>query len=102
MKRKKLGYQGYSGLLIDGCSTNTNRYIEEFLYDYGIFLHKIPAHTLDQFQPLDLRIFHILKKQIIKINAPKWLNSQTKNIFKLLYSLSSSNSPPIIVSVFFL
>ena len=99
-ERKKINYQGYAILLMDGCSSHKTNDIEEILFDNGIIVQYLPAHTSDQVQPLDVGIFHVLKQAMSRIHPPTWMNQQTKQIYKILGGLHAVTTPPNIISAF--
>jgi hypothetical protein len=69
-------------------------------HDLGILPIFLPAHSSHLTQPLDVRLFAIHKPAIHRIRSPKWMNSQTAQIMKILGAWQVAATPPNIISAF--
>jgi hypothetical protein len=99
-ERERLQYFGSAYLIMDGCSCHLCDDTLDILFDADIELEILPAHTSDQFQPLDLGIFAIQKQAMGRVAPPKWCNAQTAKLLKILGSFRSVTTPPNIISAF--
>jgi hypothetical protein len=82
--RTKLEYPGKSVVLLDGCTCHvTDSFLDECTFRGVVPVFLLP-HSSDEIQPIDLRIFHIQKAEASKMHLGPGLNSQMKQIIKVV------------------
>jgi hypothetical protein len=99
-ERDRLDYWGDAVLLLDSCSPHCSDFVENICNEEGILVVFIPPHSSDQVQPLDLGIFGHMKQAAGRVNPPKWVSPQTKQLMKILCAMQANCTPPNIISAF--
>jgi hypothetical protein len=83
-KTRQLGYDRFGLHILDGCSCRASEgFLEACLFN-GIISVLLPAHSSDQPQPLDLRIFAVQKTEAKRVRPGTGLNPQTVQVPKIL------------------
>jgi hypothetical protein len=99
-QRRRLGYAGLIFLILDGFSGHVTESIEEGCVHFGIRMLKIPAHTSDQLQPLDVGLFALHKLESHRVMPHLDLNAQTVKLIRMLCGFQKAATPVNVIGAF--
>jgi hypothetical protein len=85
---------------LDGFTGHTTETIDEAFLYYGICAIVIPPHSSDQVQPLDLRMFAIMKSESTRVYAHIDFNPQTKKLVKMVSGRQKAATSVNIIKAF--
>ena len=101
LKRKEKNKPNQKALvLIDGASAHSSSKLDDLLTKNNIKLMFIPPHSSHITQPLDLLVFSLFKKQIVKITTRIELNLLSKRIVLALKAIHMATNFLDIISSF--
>jgi hypothetical protein len=99
-RRERYQYQGPAFLLLDNCPSHHGRPFAELCECHKIVPIWLPPHASNQLQMLDLCIFGLTKRAIMRTNRLERVNLQTDHIVRVLGSFMSAAVPQNIVKSF--
>jgi hypothetical protein len=79
-RREMHGYAGHAVLIQDNCTAHSRPAIEAMYAAHTILPLPLPMHSSNQLQALDLSIFGVTKRHILRMNKMENLNVQSKHI----------------------
>ena len=99
-KRTIYDYQGPALLILDGFKCHHS---EKFILecnDRNIYTLFLVPHSSDQYQPLDLVTFGVMKKNYPKMSFRRFETKQSNQIVKILGSWYQSTAPHLVIGAF--
>jgi hypothetical protein len=99
-RRERYQYQGPVFLIMDNCPTHHGHIFAELCQNHGIVPIWLPPHASNQLQMLDLCIFGLTKRAIMRANRLEKVNIQTDHIVRVLESFMSAAVPHNIIKSF--
>jgi hypothetical protein len=99
-RREAHGYTGPAILAMDNCTAHASPTIDALFQAHGIVPLPLPPHSSNQVQALDLCIFGVTKRHIMRINRMETLNIQSKHIAQVVCGFFAAATPVNIVQSF--
>jgi hypothetical protein len=101
LRRKRWNYHGLAYLIMDGCSAHQGPSFDALCGLNGVIALRLPAHSSNRLQPLDLGLFAALKARIRNVNVVgKRENALTRDMDAIMRTFYDAAKPPTIVSSF--
>lgn len=102
LKRRRFeqSYEGPIVLIFDGFGCHQSDAFLELAEENNVICKRIPPHTSDQLQPLDLGVFANQKRWQSNITVDADLNRQTKQIIKICDSYRMATTPKNVIGAF--
>jgi hypothetical protein len=82
------------------CTAHSSPAIEAVYAAHTILPLPLPPHSSNQLQTLDLSIFRITKRHILRMNKMENLNVQSKHIAQVVCSFMSAATPVNVIQMF--
>jgi hypothetical protein len=95
-RREMHGYAGHAVLI----APQSSPAIEAMYAAHTIVPLPLPPHSSNQFQALDLSIFGVTKRHILRMNKTENLNVESKHIAYVVCSFMSAATPVNVVQTF--
>jgi hypothetical protein len=99
-RREAFGYIGPAILLMDNCSCHATAPFLEFCQSEHLIPLYFPPHSSNQLQPLDLLIFGVTKRLLLRVNRLDSVNVQSSHIAQVVCSFMSAATPLNILRTF--
>jgi hypothetical protein len=87
-------------LILDGFSGHVSEPIEEACIYYGVPMLRIPAHTSDQVQLLEVGLFALHKSESRRMQTLLDLNVQTLKLIRMLCDFQKAATPINVIGAF--
>jgi hypothetical protein len=99
-RRAAFSYYGWAALIMDNCSAHRGDLFEQLCRTNQVKILWLPPHSSNQLQMLDLSVFGITKRLIIRINKLEAVNVQTDHIVRVVNGFMSAAVPKNIIASF--
>jgi hypothetical protein len=99
-RREAFQYQGPAVLMLDNCSSHATERFLQACNRERVIPYYFPPHSSNQLQPLDLSLFGICKRLLVRVNRLDSVNIQSRHIAQVVSTFMSAATPINIVKTF--